>query len=105
MLELKTGELGEETEERFDDDDRGEDDRELFIKGDGFEDESEDTAEEEMMKQVEVPKSRECIKKELTSDADITDDPGTMTGGVLRTQPDDDKEEGFEDNNRDNAEV
>jgi hypothetical protein len=56
----------EEAEEKFDDDDRGEDDRELFIKGDGFEDDSENTAEEEIMKQVEVPKSRKGIKKELS---------------------------------------
>jgi hypothetical protein len=48
----------EETEEKLDDDDRREDDRELFIKGDGFEDVSEDTAEEEVMKQAKVPKSR-----------------------------------------------
>jgi hypothetical protein len=58
VLELKTEESEEGSEEKFNDDDRGEDDRELFIKGDGFEDDSEDTAEEEMMKQAEVPKSR-----------------------------------------------
>jgi hypothetical protein len=87
----------EEAEEKFDDDDRGEDNRELFIKGDGFKDDSEDTAEEGMMKQVEVPKSWEVIKKELISGADTTDDPGTKTGGVLKTKPDEDKEEGFED--------
>jgi hypothetical protein len=46
----------EETEEEFDDEDRREDDRELFIKRDGFEDISEDTAEEEVMKQAEVQK-------------------------------------------------
>ena len=80
VLELKTEELGKEIEERFDDDDRGEDDRELFIKGDRFEDDSEDTAEEEMMKQAEVPKNREGIKKELNSGSGISDDPGTMTG-------------------------
>jgi hypothetical protein len=40
---------------------------------------SEDTVEEEMMKQVEVPKHREVIKKELTSGAGITDAPGTKT--------------------------
>jgi hypothetical protein len=45
---------------------------ELFIKGDGFEEDSEDTVEEEMMKQVEFPKNWEAIKKELTSGADIS---------------------------------
>ena len=45
------------------------------------------------------------IKKELTSGADISDDPGTMTGGVLKTKPDEDKEEGFEDNTKNTAEV
>jgi hypothetical protein len=50
-------------------------DRELFIKGDRFEDVSEDTAEEEVMKQAKVPKSREGIKKELNSGSDISDDP------------------------------
>jgi hypothetical protein len=84
----------EEAEEKFDDDDRWEDDREFFIKGDGFEDDSEDTAEEEMMKQVEAPKIREGIKKELNSGADITDDPGTKTVGVLKIKLDENKEEG-----------
>jgi hypothetical protein len=105
VLELKTEVSEEEAEEKFDDDDRGEDDGELFIKGDGFEDDSEDTAEEEMMKQVEVPKSWEGIKKELISGADITDDPGTKTGGVLKTKPDEDKKEGFEDTTEDTFEV
>ena len=47
-----------------------------------------------MMKQVEAPKIREGIKKELNSGADITDDPGTKTGGVLKTKLDENKEEG-----------
>jgi hypothetical protein len=38
---------------------------EYFIKGDGFKDNSEDTADEEMMKQDEAPKTKEVIKKEL----------------------------------------
>jgi hypothetical protein len=105
VLELKMEELEEETEEKFDDDDRGEDNGELFVKGDGFEDDSEDTAEEEMMKQAEVPKSREGIKKKLNSGADISDDPGTMIGGVLETKPDIDNEEGLEDTTKDTAEV
>ena len=50
-----------------------------------------------MKKQAEVPKSREGIKKELTSGADITDDPGTKTGGVLETKPDEDKDETFKE--------
>jgi hypothetical protein len=56
-----------------------------------------------MMKQAEGPKSREGIKKELNSGVDISDDPGTMAGGVLKTKPD--KEEGFEDTTKDTAEV
>jgi cell division protein FtsN len=95
----------DETEENSDDDDRREDDRELFIKGDGFEDVSEDTAEEEVMKQAEVPKNREGIKKELNSGFDISDDPGTMSGRVLETKPEVDKEEGFEDTTKDTDEV
>jgi hypothetical protein len=55
----------EEAEEKFHDDDLGEDGREHFIKGDGFEDDSEDIVEEEMMKQDEAPKNREDSKKEL----------------------------------------
>ena len=94
VLEVKTEVSEEEAEEKFDDDDLGEDGREHFIKGDGFEDDSEDTVEEEMMKQVEVPKSWEGIKKELTSGADITDDPEKKTGGVLKTKLDENKEEG-----------
>jgi hypothetical protein len=54
-----------------------------------------------MMKQVEVLKSREGIKKERTSGADITDDPGTQTGGLLKTKLDENKEEGFEDTTED----
>jgi hypothetical protein len=83
----------------------GEGDRELFIKGDRFEDVSEDTAEEEVMKQAKVPKSREGIKKELYSGADISDDPVKMIRGVLKTKPDVDKEEGFEDTTKDTDEV
>ena len=75
----------------------GEGDRELFIKGDRFEDVSEDTAEEEVMKQAKVPKSREGIKKELNSGSDISDDPGTMLGRVWEAKSDVDKEEGFKD--------
>jgi hypothetical protein len=44
------------------------------------------------------------MKKELNSGADIPDDIGTMTGGVLKTKPED-KEEGFEDTTKDTAEV
>jgi hypothetical protein len=40
---------------------------EHFIKGYGFEDDSEDTVDEEMMKQDEAPKNQEVIKKELFS--------------------------------------
>jgi hypothetical protein len=53
-----------ETEENPDDDDHREADKELVIKGDGFEDVPEDTAEEEVMKQTEVPNTWEGIKKE-----------------------------------------
>ena len=88
--------LEKETEENFDDDDRREGDRELFIKGDGFEDVSEDTAEEEVMNQAEVPKSREGIKKERNSGSGISDDPGTMLGRVWEAKSIVDKE-GFED--------
>jgi hypothetical protein len=95
----------EETEENFDDDDRREDDRELFTKGDAFEDVSEDTAEEEVMKQAEVPKSREGIEKELNSGCGISDDPGTMLGRVWEAKPDVDKEKGFEDTTKDTAEM
>jgi hypothetical protein len=76
----------------------GEGDRELFIKGDGFEDVSEDKAEEEVMKQAEVPKSREgTIKKEPNSGSGILDDPGTMLGRVWEAKSDVDKDEGFKD--------
>jgi hypothetical protein len=57
------------------------------------------------MKQAEAPKSREGIKKELNSGSGISDDPGTMLGGVLETKPDVDKEEGFEVTTKDTAEV
>jgi hypothetical protein len=52
---------------------------EYFIKGDGFKDNSEDTADEEMMKQDEAQKNQEVSKKELASAADITDAPETET--------------------------
>jgi hypothetical protein len=87
----------EETEENSDNDDLREDDRELFIKRDGFEGAPEDTAEEEVMKQAEVTNNREGIKKERNSGPDISKDPGTMSGRVLETRPEVDKEEGFED--------
>ena len=61
-VEMKTSE--DEAEEKVDDDDLGEDDREYFIKGDGFKDNSEDTADEEMMKQDEGIKTQEISKKE-----------------------------------------
>jgi midasin (ATPase involved in ribosome maturation) len=38
-----------------------------FIKGDGFKDDSEDTANEERMKQDEAPKNQEVSKKELAA--------------------------------------
>jgi hypothetical protein len=95
----------EENEEEFDDDDRREDNRGLFIKGDEFEDIFEDTTEEEVIKQAEVPKSQEGIKKELNSGSDISDDPGTRLGRVWETNPDVDREEGFEGTTKDTAEV
>jgi hypothetical protein len=47
-------------------------------------------------KQAEVPNNRE-----LNSDPDIPDDPRTMSGRVLETRPEVDKEEGFEDTTED----
>jgi hypothetical protein len=69
----------DEAEEQVDDDDFGEDDGEYFIKGDGFKDDSEDTADEEAMKQDEAPKNREVIKKELAAAADIKNATGMET--------------------------
>ena len=79
MLEVETEISEDEAEEKVNKDDPGEDDRKYFIKRDGFEDDAKDTVEEEMMKQDEVPKDQEVIKKELTPGADITDAPGTKT--------------------------
>jgi hypothetical protein len=56
-----------------------EDDREHFIKGDGFKDDYEDTANEQVMKQDEAPKNQLIIKKELPSAVDITNATGTKT--------------------------
>jgi hypothetical protein len=56
----------ERSEDKSDNDDpREEDDREHFIKEDGFKDDPEDTADEEIMKQDEVIKTQEISKKEL----------------------------------------
>jgi hypothetical protein len=52
---------------------------EYFITEDGFKDDSEDTADEEMMKQDEAPKNQEVTKKEMASAADITEAPETKT--------------------------
>jgi hypothetical protein len=69
----------DEAEEEADDDDLGEDNRAHFIKGDGSKDDSEDTADEEMIKQDEAPKNREIIKKEPASAMVITDATGMKT--------------------------
>ena len=69
----------DEADVQVDDDDLGEDDGEYFIKGDGFKDDSEDTADEEAMKQDEAPKNQEVIKKELALAVYITDATGTKT--------------------------
>jgi hypothetical protein len=69
----------ERSEDKTDDDDPGEDDREHFIKGDGFKDDSEDTADEEVMKQDEALKTQEIIKKEAASTVVITDATGMNT--------------------------
>ena len=53
----------DEAEEKVDDDDPREDDREHFIKGDGFKDDSEDTANEQVMKQDETPKKQEITAR------------------------------------------
>jgi hypothetical protein len=69
---------------------------ECFIKEDGFKDNSEDTTDEEMMKQDKAPKTQEGIKKELASAADITDAPDTETEiqeGVLEDTVEADKDE------------
>jgi hypothetical protein len=55
----------DDAEEKVNDDDPREDDREHFIKGDGFKDDSEDTANKQVMKQDEAPKKQEITKKEL----------------------------------------
>jgi hypothetical protein len=62
----------DEAEEKVNDDDPREDDREHIIKGDGFKDDSEDTANEQVMKQDEAPKKQEITKKEVHSAVDIT---------------------------------
>ena len=77
VLEAEMEISEDEAEEKVDDDDLGEDDREHFINVDGFKDDSEDTADEDVMKQDEAPKNQEISKKELASAVDITDATGT----------------------------
>ena len=68
-----------------------------FVKGDGFEDASEDTTEtdeEEMVKQDEAPISWEDGKEEETSAPDSTNAPGSKTEvreGELEAKSDNDK--------------
>jgi hypothetical protein len=62
----------DEAEEQDDDDDLGEDDGEYFIEGDGFKEDSEDSADEDAVKQDDDPKTKEVIKEELVAAVDIT---------------------------------
>jgi hypothetical protein len=72
VLEVEMEIPEDEAEEQVNDDDLGEDDGEYFIKGDGFKDDSEDSANEEAMKQDDAPKTQEVIKEELATAAVIT---------------------------------
>ena len=60
------------SEDQADDEDCGEANRKHIIKRDGFKDDSEDSTDEEAMKQDDAPKTQEVIKKELATTADIT---------------------------------
>jgi hypothetical protein len=72
MREEETEIPEDKAEEKVNDDDPGEDDRKHFIKKDGSKDDSEDTADEDVMKQEEVPKNQETIKKELAAAVNTT---------------------------------
>jgi hypothetical protein len=80
VLEVKMETPEDEAEEKVDDDDLGEDDGEYFIKGDGFKDDSEDSADEEALKQDDAPKTQEFIKEKLATAADITSATAIETG-------------------------
>ena len=69
----------DEAEGKVDDDYLGEDDREHFIKGDAFNDDSENTTDEEVVKQDETPKTQEINKKEPASAVGITNATGMKT--------------------------
>jgi hypothetical protein len=69
----------DEAEEKVDDDDLGEDNREHFIKGEAFKDNSEDATNEEVVKQDETPKNQEISKKESASAVVITNATGMKT--------------------------
>ena len=62
----------DEGEEQDDDDDLGEDDGEYFIEGDGFKDDSEDSADEDAAKQDDAPKTQEVINEEPVTAVGIT---------------------------------
>jgi hypothetical protein len=57
VLEVEMEIPGDGAEEQVNDDDLGENAGEYFIKGDGFKDDSEDTADEKAMKQYKAPKN------------------------------------------------
>jgi hypothetical protein len=78
----------DEAEEQVDDDDLGEDDGEYFIKGDGFKDDSEDSADEKTMKQDKTPKTQEVITNATAMETEIQEGARGATAEMKKDETD-----------------